>query len=235
MKNNFIIALNLKNNLIDIDDYFKNLQKNQLKTIIFPSFLQLNDVFIKKNKNIMLGSQNVQPSKNVVTGEVLVSQLIKFDVKYCIVGHSERRINLNESNEQIAQKISLLLEHNITPILCVGENIKTNITKAINFIDKQILDCLNLINIDIQQKIILAYEPVFAIGTGIACEKEHILNVVDHIKQNYQFLSVLYGGSVNENNCTQIAKLNCIDGFLIGSSSLNYQKINTICNNIENL
>ena len=230
---NFIVALNLKNNLIEVDEYFNNLQKNMQKTIIFPSFLQIFDVF-KQNNKILLGSQNVQFNTKTITGEVTANQLKDIGVKYCLVGHSERRLYLNEDNNVISQKIKMLLENNITPVLCVGENSKLSLSDTFLFIKNQIDEVLANFDNYVTQKIILAYEPVFTIGTGIACDVMHIKNVINFIKQNYNFNAVLYGGSVNELNCAQILQVDALDGFLIGSASLSYQKINKIINIIEN-
>ncbi|MBQ0017165.1 MAG: triosephosphate isomerase [Clostridiales bacterium] len=234
MKRDFLIALNIKNNLIDEKVYFENLKESELKSIIFPSFLQLKDVFFDKNRKIELGVQDLQIDNLTITGEVKACDLKQFDVKYSIVGHSERRYKLFETSEVVSKKITESLDNKITPVLCVGELEQTeNIKLVFEFLDSQIKESLgNCFNR--QKDIILAYEPVFAIGTGVSCDIEHIESVIDYIKDNYNFNEVLYGGSVNVNNCKEIYNIKNLDGFLIGSASLDYNKINKIYDLIEN-
>ena len=222
-----ILALNFKNNLVNSHFYIKNLVNSKLNVILLPSFLQL-EAFNKKS-NFNLGVQNVQSTLTTVTGEISAPMLKKYNINYCLVGHSERRISLNESNEILNQKIKCLLDNNITPILCVGENDILLEEKTIEFIKNQLSSNIILSN---QSKIIVAYEPVFAIGSNKPCDINHLNKVINFIKSNYNFKVVLYGGSINENNISDFVRL---DGVLVGRASLDVNKVNKMIKVLENV
>ena len=221
----FILAFNFKSNLVD-KSYLEQIKKNK-NMIFFPSMLQVES-FIQSGVNT--GCQDVSLLNQNCTGEITVSMLKNDEVRYCIVGHSERRKFLLEKGALLARKIGELIDYDITPVLCIGEAEKMNFDKTKEFLASQI-DEINQFfdNFDIfQREIILAYEPVFAIGSGQACDKDHIKLVVDFLKENYNFSKVLYGGSVNETNCEELSQIDCLDGFLIGGASLNSEKVNEI-------
>lgn len=230
----YIVAFNFKNNIVE-DDYFNQLVNTEITTIICPTFLQIDVAKQNLKTNYFLGAQNVQlNSKKAFTGEISASNLSKYNVQYCIVGHSERRNYLNESAKQIASKITELLNCNITPILCVGETEQLNDEDSINFINKQVLDIKLNLPCDCFDKICIAYEPVFSIGSGKPCKNEHINKISSFIKNNYNFSNILYGGSVNENNCEKLLNVQHLDGFLVGGASLNFNSVNKILNLLSN-
>ncbi|MFH1827435.1 MAG: triose-phosphate isomerase family protein [bacterium] len=187
------------NKSIDKDKILqKKLNENYLKIIICPSFHLLYPVKqnIYKNKNITLGAQNVSFfDQGNYTGEVS-AQNIKDLVDYSIVGHSERRKYLKEKDNEIDQKAMLLKDYDIEPILCV-RNEKDLIPDKINLI---------------------AYEPVFAIGTGESQALRDIINVKNKINTNKNYIFI-YGGSVNSNNISQYLQSTEISGFLVGNAS----------------
>lgn len=222
---NFILAFNLKNNLVE-NSYLNDVVVTD-NMIFFPSFLQVEKF---ASNDVNLGVQNLCSFNQTITGEVTIDMLKKFGVKYCIVGHSERRNILQEDSEVISKKIQSLLNNKITPILCVGEKDNISLNDTLNFLDNQIGEIEKSIkNFDeLQKNIILAYEPIFAIGSGIACDDNHIKDVSKFLKQKYHFDKILYGGSVNPNNCLTLSKIEYIDGFLIGGASLDSKKVNDI-------
>ena len=145
-------------------------------------------------------------------------------INYAIVGHSERRAHFNETNKQINNKNKILISNAITPIFCIGETLEERNNGLIEkTLTNQIVNGLNAIN----NNIILAYEPVWAIGTGKTATpdiiiKTHLLirNILNDIGFDGKKISILYGGSVNRNNAKELIKLNDVDGFLIGGASL---------------
>ena len=220
-----IIALNNKCNfkIEEFLTYQQELNKiadNNL-IVLCPTSLYLS---VAKLDNIKLGAQNTSCTKEgAYTGEISASQLKSLNVEYCIVGHSERRKNQKESNEEIKEKITRLLEENITPILCVGETKEEREKKQVEQILKEELEILNDIND--KERIIIAYEPIWSIGTGLIPSNTEIKEVINLIKTNYPSNKVLYGGSANEKNIDELKKIREIDGYLIGGMSLHPEKI----------
>jgi triosephosphate isomerase len=165
-----------------------------------------------------IGAQNVsQFSNGAYTGEVTAQMLKDISTMYCLVGHSERRHYMCETNEMIAKKINQLLKEEITPVLCVGE---TSLDKANN-------SCFEVLKtqLEVHQKgCVIAYEPVWAIGTGSTPSNNEIDDICDWLIQEYQGATVLYGGSVSAKNIESLAKTK-VDGVLVGGSSLKPQEV----------
>ncbi|MDI9314232.1 MAG: triose-phosphate isomerase [Hydrotalea sp.] len=156
--------------------------------------------------------------KGAFTGDVSAELLMQAGVNYCIVGHSERRQNHNEGHELLAQKIIQLLNHHITPVFCVGEHADEHASKKTNDVLSAQLHALDNFK---DKEIIIAYEPVWAIGTGLNAGPDHIKTVHHYIKQRLgNDTHVLYGGSVNAGNAAAILALREVDGLLIGGASL---------------
>lgn len=227
-----IFAFNLKMNKPEMDfkKYVALLEKGKDMVYACAPFVYLNE--IKNNaKTLKFGAQNVSEFENGAhTGEVSATMLKEFGASVCIVGHSERRKNNLETGEQIALKIDRLLQNKILPIICVGEHKEMNFKKAQKIILKQ-LNELNL-NSHKTQKVIIAYEPVWAIGTGKVPTIDYIENMCGFIKeyvtQNSLNAKVLYGGSYSEKNCEELNKARNVDGFLIGGASLKEKSIKAI-------
>ncbi len=223
-----MIILNNKSNL-NYDEFLNYQEKlkeiSSSQTLIFcPSniYLAITDL-----PNFSLGAQNVSSYPNgAYTGEVSAAQLKSLNVNYCIVGHSERRNYLQEDDNQIKLKLQRLLEQDIIPILCIGE-VSENEDKKM--LDEQLSILKNLEN---NEKIIIAYEPVWAIGSGKTPSIEEIENVVRKIKLMYPNNLVIYGGSIDEENIKRL-KTKVLDGYLIGGLSLNPEKLKLLLNELD--
>ena len=227
---NFLLVCNFKMNCVDVEQYKKTMANDEFSNVVLcPNFCDLKDFAnLKKTNKIMLGAQNVcEFDSGAHTGEISAKMLSNCGVQFCIVGHSERIKNNIETLSQINQKIKILVENNITPIVCVGEDLFKDESKQTEFATRFVLSELNEILKDVElDKIVLAYEPVWAIGTGKVASVEHINDVVSSIKKYTGIEFVLYGGSFGENNFEDIAKIDCVDGALVGGASL---KPDVIC------
>lgn len=229
-----IYAFNLKMNKpsISFEKYVNLLEKAKDSVFVCAPFVYLQQ--LKQYSNTLkYGAQNVSEFKGGAhTGEVSANMLAEFGAKVCIVGHSERRKFNLENNKQISEKIDRLVENKILPIICVGEEKEFKFEKAKKIVQKQ-LECLNLTN-HLNDRFIIAYEPVWAIGTGKTPTLSYIEKMSDFIKNfiatNGLKANVLYGGSFNENNCEGLKKVKNVDGFLIGGASLKEESVKTILN-----
>lgn len=231
-----IIAGNFKSNLdrTSTINYLQTLDKNlesqanscfsknianDAKVFIFPAISSL----VNNNyTNIEIGAQNCNPSINgAFTGEISLSHLNEFNIKTILIGHSERRNIFGESDEVCAKKFEFFKSHNFDIFYCIGEDIETlKNGNTIEFLKKQIL------NIDVKyENLIIAYEPIWAIGSGLNASLEQISKIMDYLK-TFCDAPIIYGGSVNANNSSDI--LDVCDGILVGSASLdvdNFYKI----------
>lgn len=227
-----IFMLNNKSNFTKEEylDYQKKLfaldKKNSL-VVVFPSNVYLP---MYEDNEVRLGSQNVSKyDLGSHTGEVCASQLKSLGVEYSIVGHSERRRD-GESDNDINEKIKRLVDSNIKIVLCVGETIDER--KSDNFVDVvigQIKRALEGIEID-YNNLIVAYEPIWAIGTGKVPTSFDIEKMAVAIKNTIP-VKVLYGGSVDDENIESVLS-SSIDGFLLGKSSLDVLKLKRMIDKI---
>ncbi len=195
--------------------------------IVCPPYLALPTVAEQtENTPIMFGAQNChEHDKGAYTGEISAAMLADIGVKYCIVGHSERRRDFQETDEQIAKKIVALLAKNIRPIWCVGETLEerqTGITSQ--RIRSQITTTLDCLKGQDCSPMLIAYEPIWAIGTGLAAtpeQAEEVHNDIHATVASYGVqLPVLYGGSVTADNAESLLSRASINGALIGGASL---------------
>ena len=178
-----------------------------------------------KNTKIEVGSQNCHHQNNfgAATGSVNAKMIKGVGAKYVILGHSENR-DEGEDDKLINQKIKTSLKNGLKVIFCIGEKIKDKRKKKTNLVlSKQIK--LGLKGIKLSNKIMIAYEPVWAIGSGLIPKSNELLQTVNFIKSKFrQNIKILYGGSVNDKNINELKKINNIDGFLIGGASQNSKK-----------
>lgn len=199
---------------------------NLTNIIICPSIIYI-DRF--KTLNIPLGSQLVSIHNNgSYTGEITAKQLKNIEVTYAIVGHSEHK----DTKENIIKRINLLTLEDIIPILCIGETLEdknNNLSKEVIY--KKITEILDEIK-EIKD-LIIAYEPIYSIGTNIVPANEEIIEVVTYIKDiiNKRYnkkVKVLYGGSVNRESINNLNKIEILDGYLVGKASTNYLELKEI-------
>lgn len=230
-----IIALNNKSNLTKEEflKYQEDIQKLNFKTsnvILIPSNIYLASANIP---NISLGSQNVSMYEmGPHTGEVSASQLRQLGVSYCLVGHSERRKEQHETNIEIRNKIKNLLNQGIIPILCIGET-KEEKNTAHTVIYQELQEALISLTEEELKKVIIAYEPVWSIGTGLIPTSTEIESIVTKIKETYPNNLVLYGGSVTLENIEKLTQENAVDGYLLGGLSLQLNKVQILIDKIE--
>jgi triosephosphate isomerase len=214
-----------------------NIKNNKIIICLPFPFLYLFKKY--KNKKIILGAQNASCyPEGSFTGEVSPKMLIEMGVKNVIVGHSERRAQ-GEDNKIINQKILNLLKFKINPILCVGETNRDKEGSYLSFIENQIKECLVGISKKQINNIIIAYEPIWAIGaTGIrVATKEEFIEIKIFIKKIISdiydskiahSIPIIYGGSVNYLNSKSFTEEGGADGLLVGRDSLNFKKFSAI-------
>ena len=221
----------LNGNLQFINEYYQKLSTNPSKcTVVCASGIFLN-LLKNNNQNLFSGAQDVSIYKEgAYTGEISSKMLENSNIKFCLVGHSERRQIFNENNDIIKLKSANLIDNNIIPVICVGETIEEKenmLTK--NVLRKQIIESVpNTANF---KNTIVAYEPIWAIGTGLTPTLEDIDDVHKYIKgidDKFKNFKVLYGGSVKSTNSKDINALKNVDGCLVGGASLNVDEFNAI-------
>ena len=237
-KSKYIIA-NWKMNPVsfsEADNLIRTIKKNikklkNTKIIICPPAVYLSK--IKTNANFELGIQNIfWEDKGAYTGEISATMAKNLKVKYAIIGHSERRKYLLETDEAINLKIKAALRNKINSVLCVGETLKEKQQdKASEIVVNQIREALNNIPLQIaNNKLQIAYEPVWAIGTGEMPSLDEIMSANLLIKKTVanlynretaEKMLILYGGSVNSKNAFDFVDKTGMDGLLIGGASLN--------------
>ena len=224
-------------------DEFKNLYHDtDVKTAIFAPYTQLETlVEAFKGSGIGVGAQNVHFDKEgAYTGEVSVAMLEEIGVDYCLVGHSERRQYFAETDESVNLKLKALLESKILPVVCVGENLEEREAgKEEVIVSGQIRADFDGICEADAEKIVVAYEPVWAIGTGktatpeqanqmCKCIRETLADIYD--EETADKIIIQYGGSVKPENATEIMNMEEIDGALVGGASLEPLKFIEIIN-----
>tara|TARA_B110000008_G_scaffold276051_1_gene314646 strand:+ start:671 stop:1411 length:741 start_codon:yes stop_codon:yes gene_type:complete len=213
-----------------LDKVIKFSKSNKIKKgrLIYCPPYTLISTFLKKFKNcqIDIGGQNCHESEfyGPFTGSINSRMLKNIGANYVIIGHSENR-EKGENNKLINKKIQSALKAKLKVIFCIGESLAEKRKKRTQIIlSKQIKIGLN--KIKNKSNIFIAYEPIWAIGTGVVPKKEDLLKTIDFIKSKFKYKTpkVLYGGSVNSQNIKDLKEINNIDGFLIGGASLNSNK-----------
>ena len=223
----------------------EDIEEN-IEIVLSPSFTSLRSLqtVISSDKlKIKLSSQNVsQYSSGAYTGEISAAQLKKLDIEYAIVGHSERRTLFNEVDSVINDKVNRLIDSEIVPIFCFGESIDERKSGTyLNFLENQINEGLKGLRKDKVKKLVVAYEPIWAIGTGEVASLENIVEVLDYVKNiinkkpffNDDNIKFIYGGSVSPDNAEDILNSKIVDGALVGGASLDVNKFLDIIKAVE--
>lgn len=250
MNRRSIIAANWKMNgslslVKEMISGFNDLQlAENVDVVVCPSFIYLN-AFEQTlsseslNKTICLGCQNVSEHQSgAYTGEVSTDMLQECSVQYVIVGHSERRSYYKETSTLVAQKVSRVLSAGLTPILCIGESEAERDSAQTNVVlSAQLQPVIDEVGIEKFADVVIAYEPVWAIGTGKTASPEMAQETHQFIRQFIASIDakiadkvpLLYGGSMNAANCENLLAQTDIDGGLIGGASLKVDEFKTIC------
>jgi triosephosphate isomerase len=217
-----------------------DLRNDQLAIFAVPfPYLQLAGAKLAGRKNVYVAAQNCYSKKNgAYTGEVSVEMLSSMNVQYVIVGHSERREYFKESNQLLADKINICLENNINPIFCCGEPLDIREKNEQNgYVGTQLQESLFHLTAEQVKRVIIAYEPIWAIGTGRTASFEQAGEMhafirgelsAKYSKQVADEISILYGGSVKGNNAAELFSQPDVDGGLVGGASLNAAEFVTI-------
>jgi triosephosphate isomerase len=217
-----------------------------MEVILFPSFIHLQAIsrLLPSGRKVYLGAQNCHYElAGAFTGEVSALMLASIPIQYVLVGHSERRQNFLEDNRLIAQKIDAALNMNLQPVFCCGETLSIREkNQHYHFIKEQLSESLFHLKAEQVQQIKIAYEPVWAIGTGII---PSLLEIADMQKEIRDMLAIqynstladhvaiLYGGSCNSNNILDLIDISGINGVLIGGASLHLKEFLNILNSLK--
>ena len=228
-------------NLLEIKKISNEFARSKIEIVICPPFTLLSAA-TEIAKNIYLGAQNLHSeSEGAFTGEISADMLVDLGVTHSIIGHSERRTEHSETNEIVARKVKISLEKKLQTIICIGETeLQRKENKTLEILEQQLLDSLAG-NANFK-KLIVAYEPIWAIGTGLTPEVHEILKVHNFIRRklvelygsNASNIPLLYGGSVNGSNAPEIFNINNVNGALVGGASLSFEKFAPIIRAIEN-
>jgi triosephosphate isomerase len=240
----YLIAGNWKMNLLqneaiklieDINFGISNLNLSAVEVLVCPPYTDLHIANEQlKDSPIQLGAQNMHfMPKGAYTGEISPEMVIDAGCKYVILGHSERRQYFKEDNEILIKKLKSAFDANINPILCIGETLTEREQKETTNVLFNQISILNLFEKENLEKLTIAYEPVWAIGTGVNATKEQIEEVhlwINNFVYSHFGLKVkiLYGGSMNATNAKEILSTENVSGGLIGGASLKSEQFLSI-------
>lgn len=216
--------------------------ENQEVAVCVP-FVYLSDIRAALGTSgIALGAQNVaDQAAGAYTGEVSASMLADIGCKYALVGHSERRSYYGDTNQSVAARFCQALKQNVVPVLCVGETLEERESdKTFQVVDEQLDAVIDAAGIESFEKAVIAYEPVWAIGTGKTASDEQAQEVHKYIRQRIaernpaiaEKVQILYGGSVKPDNAKALFAMPDIDGGLVGGASLDAKGFLQICHSV---
>ena len=240
-----IVAANWKMNLT-IDEGLKLVEQildssssDSSEIIFFPPSIALSAICGElKNTGYKIGIQNIHHEESgAYTGEISAGMVKSLDVQYAIIGHSERRQYFLETDLQVNGKIKSALGVGLCPVVCVGESLDERESGKTNeILKKQLMSAFN--NIDNKlDRLVVAYEPVWAIGTGKSADSNQVYDAHNFINEILQSLfenhiPILYGGSVKAENASELYEIKNVDGFLIGGASLQSESFCQIIKNV---
>ncbi len=211
----------------------KQINVDDIDVVLCPNFVSLDRVYdLICQTNVKLGAQNVHyEDKGAYTGETSIDMLISAGVEYCIVGHSERRQYFNETDEIVNKKVKKIIEKDLKAILCVGETLEQrNNNEMFKVVEDQLVkDLKDITKEQIKRNIIIAYEPIWAIGTGVTATSMQAQEMCKFIRSTIakmyneniaENIRIQYGGSVKASNTKELLSMEDIDGALVGGASL---------------
>lgn len=249
LKKKKLVIGNWKMNIFSTKEAEKlvaGIKKESLKTkntdiVVAPPFVYLASLKGLVSKKVSLGAQNIfEETAGSYTGEVSAQHLTQFKVSYVIIGHSERRAR-GESDASISKKIVRALEHKITPVLCIGESVHDDHGEYLDFIKSQLASGLSGVSKMQISDVVIAYEPIWAIGAKEAMNSNQVhemsLYIQKCIKEMYGAMvmmpRILYGGAVNADNAREIVDRGYVDGLLVGRESLKVENFVGIIKNVD--
>lgn len=229
----------------EIVNMVRDERKGEQLAIICAPFIHLNSLAKLGGSDVKIGAQNIHDKENgAYTGEISAKMVKSVGAEYVILGHSERRQYQAESNELLASKTKTALAHGLIPIFCIGETLdERNNGSYYEVLKKQLVEGVFSLTEEDFRKIVIAYEPVWAIGTGLTASPEQAQDIHafirSEIEANYGFnvaddTTILYGGSCNPGNAASLFAQKDIDGGLIGGASLKSRDFTDIIKALNN-
>lgn len=223
--------------LEEVNDYIAFFKDKKYENVIYgPTSIYLSK-FIENG--MVVTSQDVAfAEKGAYTGDVSALQLKSLGVNYSIIGHSERRMYHND-DKYVNDKLKQLLSCDITPILCIGETKEERDKKiTLDVLKRELDEAFNDVDSSLLERIIVAYEPIWSIGTGVIPTNddinETISSIKEYLKTTYSLSNkVLYGGSVSNKNIHELEKVSVIDGYLVGGCSIKKDDFEELINNVK--
>lgn len=244
-----LVIGNWKMNIFTVKEAKKlveGIKKGSLKAkntdvVVCPPFVYVADLKGLVSKKVALGVQNIfEEAQGSYTGEVSAQHLSQFKVSYVIIGHSERRVR-GESDGSVSKKVSRALENKLIPVLCIGESARDDHGDYLSFVKQQLSSGLSGVSKSMISDVVIAYEPVWAIGAKEAMNSHQVhemsLYIQKCIKEMYGAMApmprILYGGAVNADNAREIVDRGYVDGLLVGRESLKVENFVGIITNVD--
>lgn len=229
---------------ISLSDYAAAINQSVIFAVPFPYLTAIQSKITHPHFHIC--AQNMAATKNgAYTGEVSAEMLKSIGINYVLIGHSERREYFHETNEILKKKVDLALEYGITPIFCCGEPLSVREEGTQNeYVAHQLKESLFHLDAEKMKHFIIAYEPIWAIGTGKTASSEQAQEMHQHIRNTIasvygndvaETVSILYGGSVKAANASEIFGNVDVDGGLVGGASLIANEFNVIMKSLKNI
>lgn len=236
---NWKMNMNINEGLSLIDNILDSSPSEKSQVIFFPPSIALNAICDRlKNSAYKVGVQNIHHEESgAFTGEISAQMIKSLNVQYAIIGHSERRQFFHETDYQVNRKIHNALSADLFPILCIGETLEERESgETSKVLKNQLSSALKDVDSDVKG-LIVAYEPVWAIGSGLAANSNQVNEAHGFINETTSQLlenrvPILYGGSANADNAAELFQIKNVDGFLIGGASL---KSESFCQIIKNI
>ncbi len=216
-------------------------EKEKVESVICAPAIFLRDLVKREGEDLRIGAQNMHElDEGAYTGEISAGMLKSYGVEYAVIGHSERREYYNETDESVNKKLIQAVRHEITPIVCVGESLEIRENGTTNaFVKDQVVKAYQNVTEKEALETVIAYEPIWAIGTGKTATPEQanetIKAIRDVLVELYgttvaEQIRILYGGSVKPNNVDELLAQSDIDGALVGGASLDPDSFLTLVN-----